>query len=555
MPSVLTHFALLDKVTDLSSHVAQEIIRNNQTAAYWGSVGPDYLFFAPSDWSSSQVFFKFIYDTQNHIKEIADLFVKIESITEDAADFVTGGLHSEIKRTVDYLHATTLTHLAAAMSDTVDLFDFVISPQQKYQELRDWWWMDIAHSVRTAQFARTLWDRSADSASLRSYAYGFLTHVAGDVVVHPFVNIISGGPYRLHHRRHVLVEKVFDAYLMKKWFDQDVSSCEWHKKILFDQDVAFPSLPGDIARFMHECLHATYSDLGIASGVPNESDINLMYRNFHLMLKGATSIGWLSLPPPEFQLRDMPAEIKEVFADPPPPVPMPQIDSARSWKRFFKAIFRFVEFAYKKLVQLITVAFETIVVLGNAPFRYFLWLLQKLLYEIFLKAQLLLSLGAYLYPASVHLSYFRSISNPYINNLRDYKLPFERHRNSDQTYHLIFPGHAGARSEQPITTAFSMCGAAFADIDDVLLLDVAGSEDLFKIADYPDAASLESYLSQGQGFCSARSLAQRLFAAFETDGGKGIPNFNLDGDRGYGWPTWNYLNAKPWNFSSFKFEF
>jgi len=38
-----------------------------------------------------------------------------------------------------------------------------------------------------------------------------------------------------------------------------------------------------------------------------------------------------------------------------------------------------------------------------------------------------------------------------------------------------------------------------------------------------------------------------LIGKFYLDGGANLPNMNLDGDRGYGWPTWSAASNRPWS--------
>ena len=282
MPSVLTHFALLDRIHGASNGPAKQAIEANWTAAYWGSVGPDYLFFAPSDWAGLDQFFRFIYDVQESLKDAAELYAKIDEFVGEAKDFLTGGLSSEVEKTAQYLESTLITHLAAAISDKFDLFSLVVSPTQKYEPVENWWWMDIGHNLLASKHAQALWQNSASDPMARAYAYGYLSHVAGDVVVHPYVNLVAGGPYRLHPRRHVLIEKAFDSYLLDKWYNGTrVADCGWHEKILFDEDAVFPDLPQNLIGLIHKSLTQTYGSLGIKSGVPNPDDINLMYRFFY----------------------------------------------------------------------------------------------------------------------------------------------------------------------------------------------------------------------------------------------------------------------------------
>lgn len=568
MPSVLTHLAFLEKVFANAGLETKNCIQQNWAAANWGAVGPDYLFFAPSDWSGGLGdFMKFIYDIQNDLQEVTKAFKDIEEFTSDAKDFLTGGLSSQLSLTADYLKSTLLTHIAAATTDKFDLFSLIASPLQKGATIPNWWWMDVTHHLATADYARSLWRNSASDPLCRAYTYGFLTHIAGDVVGHPFVNAISGGPYRLHPRRHVLVEKAFDSYLLQKWYGLRVSDCDWHKKILFEKDEVFPSLPNNLISFIHKSLTETYSGLGIKSGVPDPSNIDLMYRYFHKYLKGATSLGWLNLPPPKFSLFDMPQSIKDQFSKSPPKVQWPKkLSSGSDWKKFFESLFDFISYCVTTLIAVIAAGILILSQLSTAQFRYFLWLIQKLLYEIFLQAQLSLALGGFLHPTVRHFSHFADLMTPELGQFMEYKnqFPFQSYWNDNQTYHLIFPANISAKTEMPNAVPFSLywgplngvsAPRPFFDVEGALLGDSpSGGEDLMAVCGLLGPEGVKKFISANTGFRSARTLSLQLFNEFESDGGSKVPNFNLDGDRGFAWPEWRALVGKPWTDSSFSFQ-
>ncbi len=569
MPSVLTHFALLDKIVERAPQQSSAIIQQNLASAYWGSVGPDYLFFAPDDWGPLEDFFRFIFDVQNDIGEIVKAFREVESYVGSAQDFVTGGAHSAIKQTAAYLKATFASHLAQAVSDQFDLFSLVESPTQKNRPVEEWWWMDVCHNLRTGNYARNLWNNSRGNNLLESYAYGYLTHMAGDAIVHPYVNLISGGPYRLHARRHILVEKAFDTYILDKWYaGLRVSDCNWHEKIIFDRTAPYPNLPPNLTWLIHKSLEDTYGDLGIQSGVPSEEDINLMYRFFFFSLKGTTAMGWLNLGPPNFDLVDMPDEIRQIFQTPPPPISFPSdLTSITDWSNFIKSLFEFLKWAVETLFKLAYVGISIIAQLYSAPFRYFLWLLQKMLYDIYLNSRLLLSLGGFLHPAKSHLDFFTTLTNPDINWLREQgnRFPFQKYTTPEQSYHLVFPNVAS--SEAPQAHPFSLHPtnvplqnvptSAFFDVQSPLIGDAPSAplDDPLGICGQTGSANLRAYVENANGFVSARTFALELFRDFEQFNGMNVPNLNLDGDRGYLWPSWASAETPgSWTDASFQFN-
>ena len=92
--------------------------------------------------------------------------------------------------------------------------------RQQDKALTEWYWADILHYlVVLGQFAANLVSaaKETENPNLIAYAYGYLTHYATDVVGHPYVNQITGGPWRSLWQRHHLVENFIDAYVWDRW--------------------------------------------------------------------------------------------------------------------------------------------------------------------------------------------------------------------------------------------------------------------------------------------------------------------------------------------------
>ncbi len=69
---------------------------------------------------------------------------------------------------------------------------------------------------RTDTFAQNL-DQSAKTDNQKAYAYGYLSHVASAVTGKPFINNIVGGPYRTHWWRNRLVSNWVDAWTFGRY--------------------------------------------------------------------------------------------------------------------------------------------------------------------------------------------------------------------------------------------------------------------------------------------------------------------------------------------------
>lgn len=93
-----------------------------------------------------------------------------------------------------------------------------------------WAWFDNLHSRLTGDFITELLDiatgetegadgEQRERSLLKSYALGYLSHFAADIVGHSYVNCITGGPYRLNQsQRHTTQEKIMDVWAYNRYY-------------------------------------------------------------------------------------------------------------------------------------------------------------------------------------------------------------------------------------------------------------------------------------------------------------------------------------------------
>ena len=183
MPSIITHFILLDKTKQLLQQREKELFDKYPAYAYYGACGPDYLFFAPSDWKGLGPLMEFMEDAENLLRDLLEGLKEIGKVKETALNYVTGGAYKEIQKTIKYLMVTALAKVAEGSTDNVDLFKAFESPTQNYEPTSDWWWMDLLHSKRTGEYCRNLWKLAKGNEKLEAYVLGYMTHVGGDVII------------------------------------------------------------------------------------------------------------------------------------------------------------------------------------------------------------------------------------------------------------------------------------------------------------------------------------------------------------------------------------
>ncbi len=143
-------------------------------------------------------------------------------ISEDTGEEMsrlTGGLSETVGDISGELGGILITLIDNFVVKRVDFLGFFSLGLDHGWDDQSYFWSDMLHYRRTAEFGRQLWYLAdgQDDDQLRAYALGYLTHVAADTTGHPFVNAVSGGPYRTHWTRHHLTENHLDAW----WYIAD----------------------------------------------------------------------------------------------------------------------------------------------------------------------------------------------------------------------------------------------------------------------------------------------------------------------------------------------
>lgn len=564
MPAAITHLLLAEKIAaELPLGRQRTLLGTN--AAYWGSMGPDYLFFYSKDWPTASKFIRLHFEINDFFRDIKSFFDLIQNTSAKINDWLTGGLAGELTKTAQYLKTTINALVTESITGNDDYFERFRPPIAKWQAIDEWFWMDLCHHQRTGDYAKWLCSNARGDLQ-EAYALGYLTHIAGDVAVHPYVNLICGGPYRRHFRRHVTIEKFHDAHILRKWKGKSVSDSKLHTWIELSNPIKMPS---DLAKFIADSLAATYGPFNLKSPVPKEDDIQQMYFHFHEWLEGATSLSGLTLPaPPPFKFIDVPNDIKKLFT-PPPAVVDPFSGGTSDWLAFLRSLLAFILWAMEMVVMIVSLPLHFAAAVLTAPARYFLWLVQKELYEAYAKSRLALALSGYMHPDYTDLPYLQEVVTPQHMELISWGGPFaETTKSADQTYHLVHPHQRYPNAkESPDSDLYleyndelKLYGVdksdprPFFDVESALVGQLKANSNELKLAflqlpsqTLPSMIRKHIAKEKMNTFGSARSLGVYLVQRYGQD----VPNWNLDGDRGYGWPVWLENSSMPWSDNSF----
>src|SRR5262249_37554864 len=137
--------------------------------------------------------------------------------------------------------------------------------------------------VSDGQFAQGLLNNARGALQL-SYAKGYMTHVAGDICGHPFINALVGGPFRNHAYRHFVLEALTDTWL---WHDQGRGD------ILGSQLDELIQLGADDARAIATLVISTMKEIYkppmvpnlLGGGYPQEDEFLEAYRSLQTYLR------------------------------------------------------------------------------------------------------------------------------------------------------------------------------------------------------------------------------------------------------------------------------
>jgi hypothetical protein len=297
MPKYGIHGIVISKAIDALNRAGSapetcSDMTNHRPFAMMGALGPDIFFWAP-DYEVVEKLYP-LYKNLEKLLEIYNAITKpIRQIKEAVVDFLDAVLRTidpvryelvkklviEMKETSQLFRASVstglfsgvltlsdfITEIASLPRLTSQLFNLFVPPLQKQMEnhqmhdVKTWYWFDMLHYRRTGRFASELITRARNgSPRQRAYAYGYLSHIATDLVGHAFVNQVVGDPYRLSVQRHTTAEYFMDAWAGAYYYNGASIS----KNMLTWFPLPDPDhLPGDILDLLDTSFRATYGNL------------------------------------------------------------------------------------------------------------------------------------------------------------------------------------------------------------------------------------------------------------------------------------------------------
>ncbi|MBK9147139.1 MAG: zinc dependent phospholipase C family protein [Flavobacteriales bacterium] len=633
MPKYGIHHIILEKVRERladgnnDQRDLHRILAQNRVEGNLGCIGPDLLFWAPD------------YAIVENLKDLVEAYDRVMQLLEPIKEFAEGieeNIEEGVEQVVDAMEGIPIigpavavaSDYAEAISAMTEAFEVLgnglkdevsqalflrilgldsaagsdnntlarslfhglfQSSQQAGREEMDWYWFEMLHYRKTGDFVKALIrnaEASNDEAQM-AYAYGYATHYAADLVGHPFVNTISGSPYRINVQRHVVIENYMDQW---KWSGSGAGNI---RNTLFG---AFgfgdmPNLPDGIAALIASTIEEVYRDVvhplryitdentlrlaesvGVNSardGFLSAKDIQTSYTFQKLMLKflggqeeqlrpeepfpGADAYladlmsgGDLNIPsPPGLPSTPLPNSVEDFFA------------AIVAW---FQAAAEFIEWLVDATVELGRAIGEALLNFLSDPAGELLKLLQALayavqlfLYDIYRMIHQVLALSGLAYPEPEDAALTSPIAEALVTTRKvDYKqFPIVRQPGQphlDTRSYVPFLNHANhpdflnGQHEHPTTIAsfYTLEGAETPDgfIDSVPL-------DLKLLTAYARAETPEDTRTLQQenakSFGNAVDISLFMLANRSTNKLEDVAfcNWNLDGDRGYGYKSWD----------------
>ncbi len=585
-----------------------ELIEENMQWANMGAIGPDVFFWAP-DYKEIDK----LYTLYENLKEIIDIYNKIvepvrriKEAVGDAVEETVGSLApatvdlirstlNEIKETGELLKTAIATGLFAGVLEigdffaesfklpglTYSLFNAFAPPLQKQlnagEELNenDWYWFDMLHYRRTGAFANQLLN-NASSPTQKAYAYGYLSHIATDVVGHAYVNQVVGGPYRLNIQKHVMVENYMDTWAFGHYNKGTISQTLLDEMILPEPN----NLPNSIVDMLDSSFRTTFQTLHPTllrdPGFMTKDEIRTTYRRFHEILTMTTGF-YIERPQEPFSnVADILQQALDDLLEPPPDPPSSDPDlSTCGWKdilsfgitsdsrdcyenffneagKYFQYLGELLYWTLETMLDLIDLIIASLLSLPIMFLLAILYGIQLLAYEIIQKSKAILAEAGFIYPEPELLNTSVGITSisTLLNCSPAFKYPKVRKSNMS---HFVCPL---SNAEQPST------GADFNQPSNQILPDIfiehipfnQNNLNAYSTAPGPETTRDYHHSSKRIGNAVQFTKWMILNAANQNIDAPTqntlFADWNLDSDRGYAYKNWKGL----FDFNEFRFN-
>jgi hypothetical protein len=505
---------------------------------------------------------------------IEPVYDDLEEAVITADKVLFRNLFGDIERTADTISAALKTKVKGLVAQQFDPFYFYVPNVQKGTPESEWYWFDVLHSRRTGSFGTRLWEMATDEgdSDLQRYVLGYVSHIATDTVGHPFVNAVTGGPWRTHWHRHKLVENWIDAYARNHFPDGGLKTC-----LSLDREETYVGdsisgshhyqltkfrngkLPDKLAEMFSDAMADTYDSMDQHPPFLDPADLDSAYRLWLKWFEKATTKGDAQAPNPVSPPGKKAARLVRNYVQGFPS--HPKSGSTPSGRggltNVFGGILAFIDWLTDALAYTFKFIFNNADDIVTLPYheaiqtlKWLLYQVRKYVWEVYDNARFALVLAGYVYPEPRDLKknpWGKSLINTdYVHltgggraQFAQYPLQEEAHDTSGpMEHHLIYPRtpEENLNTEPAPKPFYGAYPETFIDGVHPYNPNIEALYDC--IEPYGSSSDATNYInSQTSGTAqlgsavdfSARLIAQRI---------RQLPNFNLSGDRGYSWKTW-----------------
>jgi hypothetical protein len=576
----------------------QSLLSNNKNLPYlfFGSQGPDYLFFNTKDMPGPiGTLAEFYFEVVDFIEEFKNTLLAavpqpvldalaafdeaVNEVIEDSA------LLSELKQTFEDLNrlldgfTATLIQMVEKYISKFNLFELVSHPLRDGAVTEKWWWFDALHYRKTGKFAKALLEETSGDLNDPKvlYALGYLTHYCADTVGHPYVNLVSGGPYRSHAQRHKTGENYQDVFNMQNETGVDWNRSKLHALYNFNytgttdtennEPDSFTNLPNDLAELIAKTINKVYQEDADPQAdygpTITAEDINNAYRIYYKWFKSSTDTGTL----PDPVAYSFSAELREVWEktldnlEDAGDFLEDAIDEAGDWGilSIFLILAALIISAVMAAAALADGIAGAIATLGTSTIRAAACLIYEQVFNAYQNFRLGVAMNGLAFPMKEHLTEPRltQFANPANNDptgingrhvaphlplLKFVPTNFEEEI-FNQERHLIYPT-TQTEKEQVIgmlnsylttpATHYAFGKIPFQPKD--LLDKLADLTQNNNPINNDDGTNLNNLLKERASLGNAMILIGKCFERFQEN--KNLIDFNLDGDRGYSYLCW-----------------
>lgn len=598
MPKFASHILFAEIAKSRRPDLFQGVSLN---ALRFGAIGPDTTLFLFDPATSKPGVRKGIsaaldvLETLQSLKERSENIVeKIKKPFDNLADWYTGGISKDLNYTVNAgLEALFLTaKLGVAVgTGTISIknpildklgdlpkdfiknpeysaSDWVISSQDDFGfpfrhfghpytddgswkqplpvgDYSKWWWMDLLHYRKTGQFASRIL-QNAKSPAQRSFALGYMTHVGGDVVGHPFINALVGGPFRNHAYRHIVLETLADTWLWNHQSRGDILGSRIDQMIDLDEE-AEAEIAALMISTMKDVYRAPMVPGMLKNGYPTESEFLAAFKIMKQYLRLSTGSSLRRPTPPPDDPEGIFREMKDLLRNNIPSFPSA---SGGNVLDFLKSLF---SWAGKGLVLLVMIATFPPAFLGRIlvkDARWLIYIVNLAIYYLTSSIRTMLCLAGWGYCSREDFSNFGFLEDWVF--AKDYnwgEYPAKTLPDPKTPFYWLVPPKWFGNVEMGPTTALGQMGLSLTPYS---MIDPNRKVQKELVLEMVNASDPRETIQLGRGFTDYETifgnavdfssmLLDGEFNVRHSDGSLAVPNFDLDGDRGYGFKTWENL--------------